>query len=166
MMSEQDNATIRVAAPVIDHDIPVCAEVMYARRDPAHPHQAILVNVPVLADGINFGDIVRLGAEDECGVRPIIEVVVASGHVRMLAAAAEGEAHELVAELERRFPAYALRIEGASDTVVSVSVHPDFDPDEVAAVIKAWLAADPDLDDEEPAIAEPSPSELGLIAWA
>ena len=95
--------TIRVSAPVNEPELP-SLEVMHALADPADPDQAILANVPVLVDGINYGDLVRLGSEDECGVRPILEVVVPSGHVHFLAAAEPGEAGELVAELARTLP--------------------------------------------------------------
>lgn len=168
-MNEQnqtDAETIRVAAPVIDADLPVCSEVMYALPDPSDPDQAVLINVPVLVDGINFGDIVRLTPEDDFGVRRIVEVVVASGHVHMLAAVAEGEASDLVAELERMFPSWALRIEAASATIVSISVHPHLDADEVGEVVAGWVAMDSDDVDEELAMTFPCPSELGAVAWA
>ncbi len=167
MMNEQNRAdeTIRVAAPVIEADIPVCSEVMHALPDPADPDQAVLINVPVLVDGVNFGDIVRLAPEDDFGVRRIVEVVEASGHVHMLAAVAEGEAGELVAELERMFPSWALRIEGASATILSISVHPHLDAEDVGAVVAAWLADEVD-DEEELAMTEPCLSELGAVAWA
>ena len=167
MMSEQNNtdAAIRVAAPVIDADIPVCSEVMHALPDPSDPDQAVLINVPVMVDGLNYGDIVRLAPEDDFGVRRIVEVVVASGHQHMLAAVEDGEAADLVNELERMFPSWALRVEGASATILSISVHPHLDPDEVGAVIAGWLAEDSD-EDERPAMTFPCPSELGLVAWA
>jgi hypothetical protein len=166
MKNERDHtdAEIRVAAPVIDADIPICSEVMYALPDPSDPDQAILVNVPVMVDGINYGDLVRIAPEDDFGVRRIVEVVVASGHQHMLVAVEEGEGADLVNELERMFPTWALRIEGASATVLSVSVHPHIDADNVGAVIAEWLAED--LDDEGLAMTFPCPSELGLVAWA
>jgi Domain of unknown function (DUF4265) len=165
MMNELDqtDAEIRVAAPVIDADVPICSEVMYALPDPSDPDQAILVNVPVMVDGINYGDLVRIAPEDDFGVRRIVEVVVASGHQHMLVAFEEGEGADLVNELERMFPTWALRIEGASATVLSVSVHPHIDADEVGAVIAEWLAED--LDDEGLAMTVPCPSEPGLVAW-
>jgi len=159
------DAAIRVAAPVIDADIPVCSEVLYALPDPSDPDQAVLINVPVMADGLNYGDIVRIAPEDDFGVRRIVEVVVASGHQHMLAAVEEGEAADLVNELERMFPSWALWIECASPTIFSVSVHPHLDPDEVGAVIAGWLAEDSD-EDERLAMTFPCPSELGLVAWA
>jgi len=155
--------TIRVAAAVTELDLPICSEVMAATPDPADPDQAVVVNVPVLVDEINFGDIVRLGAQDECGVRPILEVVVASGHVHMLAAAEDGGVPDLIAELERMFPAYALRFAAANDTVISVSVHPDVDAYDVAAVIEAWLGAGVDDPEEELAIGPVAVSQVGVL---
>jgi hypothetical protein len=162
--TDTDAETLRVAAPVIEHDIPVCSEVLLALPDPADPDQAILGSVPFLVDGLNFGDIVRLGDEDEHGVRPVLEVVVASGHVHLLAAAEDGEGYELVAELQRMFPDYGLRITQANDHLLSVSVHPDFDPGEVAGVISAWLGAEPDSE-EIMAMGAPCETELGLVDW-
>jgi len=168
MMNEQNQAdeTIRVAAPVVEAEIPVCSEVMSALPDPADPDQAVLINVPVLVDGVNFGDIVRLAPEDDFGVRRIIEVVEASGHVHILAAVEEGEAGDLVGELERMFPSWALQIEAASETILSVSVHPHLDADDVGAVIAGWLAEDPEDFEEELAMTCPCTSELGTVAWA
>lgn len=168
-MNEQDHAdaeTIRVAAPVVEAEIPVCSEVMYALPDPADPDQAVLINVPVLVDGINFGDIVRLAPEDDFGVRRIVEVVEASGHSHLLAGPAEGEAPDLIAELERTFPWWAIRFAYASETLLSVSVHPHLDADEVGAVIAGWLADDLEDSEEELAMTFPCPSELGAVAWA
>ena len=167
MKSEMNNtdAAIRVAAPVIDADIPVCSEVLYALPDPSDPDQAVLINVPVMVDGLNYGDIVRISPEDDFGIRRIVEVVVASGHQHMLAAVEEGEAADLVNALERMFPSWALRIEGVSATILSVSVHPHLDPEEVGAVIAEWLAEDSD-EDERLAMTVPCPSELGVVAWA
>ena len=168
MKSEQktQDAEIRVAAPVIDAGIPVCSEVMAALPDPSDPDQAVLVNVPVMVDGLNYGDIVRLAPEDDFGVRRIVEVVVASGHQHMLAAVAEGEAQDLVNELERMFPSWALRIEGASARILSISVHPHLHPDDVGSVIAGWLAEELDDVHEDLAMTYPCPSELGRVAWA
>jgi hypothetical protein len=169
MMSEQNNMDaerIRVAAPVIDAGIPVCSELMDALRDPSDPDQAVLLNVPVMVDGLNYGDIVRLAPEDDFGVRRIIEVVIASGHQHMLVAVEDGEGADLLNELERMFPSWALRVEAASSTILAVSVHPHLDPEAVGAVIAAWLIEDPNDDEESLAMTVPRPSELGLVAWA
>jgi len=157
--------TIRVSAPVNEPELP-SLEVMHALADPADHGQAVLVNVPVLVDGINYGDLVRLGSEDECGVRPILEVVVPSGHVHFLAASEPGEVLDLAAELERTHPAYALRMEAASESVLSVSVHPDVDPEDVVVTAAAWLRVDPDDLEEGPAVGAPCASEAGPIAGA
>ena len=158
-----DAETIRVAAPVRELGIPICSEVMHALPDPADPDQAVLANVPFLVDELNYGDIVRLGEADECGARRILEVVVASGHIHLLAATEPGEGFELVAELHRRFPAYALRVTEANDHLLSVSVHPDVDSGEVTAVIEAWLGADGEDPEEELAIGPPCESEIGPL---
>lgn len=167
-MSEQNNtdAAIRVAAPVIDAGISVCSEVMSALPDPSDPNQAVLINVPVMVDGLNYGDIVRVEPEDDFGVRRIVEVVVASGHQHMLAGVEEGEAHDLVNELQRMFPSWALRFALASDTLLCVSVHPHLDPDDVGATIAGWLAEDLEDEEEDLAMTFPCPSELGRVAWA
>ena len=168
MMNEKNtqDAEIRVAAPVIDADIPVCSEVMNALPDPSDPDQAVLINVPVMVDGLNYGDIVRVAPEDDFGVRRIIEVVVASGHQHMLARVEEGEAQDLVSELERMFPYWALRFTLASDTLLCVSVHPHLDADDVGATIAGWLAEDLEDAEEDVAMTFPCPSELGRVAWA
>ena len=168
MRNEQtytDAETIRVAAPVIEQDIPICSEVMNALPDPADHDQAVLASVPFLLDGLNFGDIVRLGDEDENGVRPILEVVVASGHIHLLAATEPGEGFELVAQLHRMFPGYGLRITQANDHLLSVSVHPDLDPKRVFSVIESWLGTDSLEPDERLAMSEPCVTELGLLDW-
>ena len=168
MMSERNHtdAEIRVAAPVIDADIPVCSEVMAALPDPSDPDQAVLINVPVMVDGINYGDIVRLAPEDDLGVRRIVEVVVASGHAHMLVAVEDGEAVDLVNQLERMFPSWALRIEAASATILTVSIHPHLEADEVGAVIAGWLADDSEDREEQLAMTFPCTSELGAVPWA
>ena len=170
MRSMNDEATstdaeaIRVAAQIHEPGLPV-SEVMYALADAADPDQAILVNVPVLVDELNFGDIVHVGEADDFGIRPILEVVVASGHVHLLVAAEGGKAHLLAAELERTFPRYALRIAIASETMISVSVHPDLDPEHVAAVIEPWLGDGADPDDLL-AMSTPCVTEIGPLATA
>jgi hypothetical protein len=168
MMSEHEktDAEIRVAAPVIDADIPVCSEVMYALPDPSSPDQAVLINVPVMVDGLNYGDIVRLAPEDDFGVRRIVEVVVASGHVHMLVAVEEGETADLINELERMFPTWALLVAAMSPTILSVSVHPHLEADDVGEVIAGWLAEDDDELEDTLAMTFPCPSELGAVAWA
>ena len=157
---------VRVAAPVVEFDLPVCREVMTALADPADADQAVLVNVPFLVDGLNFGDLVRLGEPDEVGIRPVLEVVVASGHVHLIAATEPGDAPGLAAQLERTFPSYALRVAAANESLVAVSVHPDLDPEDVSDVIEAWLGAEAEDPDEGLAVGEPCATEVGPMAWA
>jgi hypothetical protein len=159
-------AAIRVAAPIDDPDFPVFSEVMAAAPDPADPDQAILLNVPFLVDGLNFGDIVRLGPEDERGVRPIFEVVHASGHVHLLAATEEEEDADLIAHLERTFPSYALRIEGARGHVLSISVHPDLESGAVREAVEAWLGMNLADHEESLAVGPACASQLGPVFWA
>ena len=75
-----------------------------------------------------------------------------------------GEGFELVAQLERMFPAYGLRITQANDHLLSVSVHPHLDADAVARVIGDWLGDSID-EDERLAMTEPCVTELGLLDW-
>ena len=161
-----DADRVRVAAPVVELELPICREVMSALADPADPDQAVLVNVPFLVAGLNFGDLVRLGEPDELGIRPIREVVVASGHVHLVAATESGDAPGLAAQLERTFPSYAVRITAANDSLLAVSVHPDLDPEDVSDVIEAWLAGGAGDPEESLAIGEPCASEVGPMAWA
>ena len=164
----QEMETIRVAAPVGDPELPICSEVMYALPDPAHADQAVLVNTPFLVDELNYGDIVRLGPEDDCGIRPIHEVVLASGHVHFLVETEAGEGIELIAALERSLPAYAFRITRARDELFSISVHPDLDADMIAASVEEWLGLEPDgLDayEEGPAVGPICATELGPLGW-
>lgn len=156
---------IRVSAPVDDPDAPVWREVLLALPDPADADQAIVQNVPFLNEELNFGDLVRLGPADECGIRPILEVVIASGHVHVLAATEAGEAGELAAELERMFGSYALRVEASGRHLVAVSAHPDLDPAEVHAVIEAWLAKDAADEEEGLALSRPAATRIGPVRW-
>jgi hypothetical protein len=159
--------SIRVSAPVDDPDVPMWNEVMHAMPDPASPDQAVLANVPFMVDGLNFGDLVRVGPEDECGVRPILEVVVPSGCVHVLVAADPDGAGDLIAELEKLFPSWALRIENGDGTLLSMSIHPDLDPDEVTGVVWEYLEAIEDFDpelEEGPAIGPVCKSVAGAIA--
>lgn len=161
-----DADRVRVAAPVNEFDLPVGREVMSALADPADPDQAVLVNVPFLVDGLNYGDLVHLGEADEAGIRPILEVALASGHVHLVAATEPDEVHGLAAQLERTFPSYALRITAANDSLLSVSVHPDLDPEDVSDVIEAWLGDTAEDPDEGLALGRPCATELGPLAWA
>lgn len=160
------NGPIRVSAPVDEHEIAVGREVLLALPDPADADQAILQNVPFLNEGLNYGDLVKLGPADDLGIRPIVAVQIPSGHVHMLAATEPGEASELAAELERTFPSYALRIEASRERLVAVSAHPDLDPAEVHAVIEAWLVEEAEDDEEGLALTDPAESRIGPLRWA
>jgi hypothetical protein len=161
-----EEETIRVAAPVGDPGLPVASEVMHALPDPADEDQAVLISTPFLTDELNYGDIVRLGPEDEWGVRPILGAVVASGHVHFLVATDPGAGDALVAELERTLPAYSLRVARAQENLFSVSLHPDLDTDAVMEIVEAWLGVDADEDELEdgPAIGPLCETTLGPLA--
>jgi Domain of unknown function (DUF4265) len=157
--------TLRVRAPA-EADLPIKSETMHARPDPADPHQAVLVNAPFYVDWLNYGDLVRVGEEDEAGVRPITEVLTASGHVRVMVVTGGYSIRALNKDLHSRFPAYALRTEGDGDRMLSVSVHPDLDPEKVAEAIVAWLdeqGAEPD--DENVALSPILETRLGPVDW-
>ncbi len=162
----KDAERIPVGVPVADAGIPLWSEVLSALPDPADPDQAMLANVPFLNDGLNFGDLVRLGEPDELGIRPVVEVVLASGHVHMIAATEPNEARELADEIQRHFPSYALRIEAAHGHLLAVSAHPDLDPAALAEVIEAWLAAEAEDDEEGVALGRACSTRLGPLRAA
>jgi Domain of unknown function (DUF4265) len=114
-------------------------ETMHALPDPADPDQAVIVNVPFFVNGLNFGDVVRLGRSDDIGIRAIEEIVIPSGHTRFLALTGFLSAPDLVDRLHHAFPSYALRIEGDGDGLLSVSVHPDLVPDDVVYEVFDWF---------------------------
>jgi hypothetical protein len=138
---------------------------MHGLPDPASEDQAILVNAPFWIDGLNFGDVVRVGPPDGTGVRPIVEVLVASGHVRVMAVTGRHGIDGVFDALRSAFPHYALKIEGDGTRVLSVSVHPDLDPDDVLDAIAEWLDDHGALDDEDVAFSPPIRTELGPIQW-
>ena len=156
---------IRVAAPVGDPELPIVSEVLHALPDPADADQAVLVHVPFLTDGLNYGDIVRLGPEDEHGVRPVLGAVVASGHAHFLVATEPGDGRALIAELERALPPYALRFACAREDLFSVSLHPDLDREAVLTLVEEWLGVDSDEDGEGAALgADPAVGPLCVTA--
>ena len=63
------------------------------------------------------------------------------------------------------FPAYGLRIAQANEHLLSVSVHPDLDPQRVFGVIGDWLGMDAAGPGEQLAMTAPCPTELGLLDW-
>ncbi len=136
MSRDQDTVTVRAPAR---RYAPCSSETMHALPDPADPDQAVLQNVPFFVDGLNFGDVVRLGAPDEIGIRPIERVVVPSGHLHFLILLGSLSASNLIVHLGENFPEYAIRTEGDGDGLLSVSVHPDLEPEEVVYAVFDWL---------------------------
>ena len=124
------------------------SETMHALPDPAEPDQAVIDNVPFFVDGLNFGDIVRLGRPDDIGIRPIEAVIIPSGCIRFLVAHGPLAAEDLVDRLYGLFPLPMVHIE-RGDGLLAVSVHPDLDPEEVAFEVILWFeerGTDPDGD--------------------
>jgi hypothetical protein len=146
-------------------DAALCSsETMHALPDPADPDQAVIQNVPFFVDGLNFGDLVRLGPPDQNGIRPIEAVVERSGHVRFLVLIGPLSGGELIDHLHDLFPEYALSIEGHDDLLLSVSVHPDLEPDAVAFEVVLWFD-DQGIppDDESVGITDRYESEVGPL---
>jgi hypothetical protein len=160
-----EDEEIRVRAPVDEPGTRIRSEIMSAAPDPAASDQAVLLNAPFWIDGLNFGDLVRLGPKDDLGVRPIEAVVTPSGHSRVMAALGNHDGNELCEELRCRFPHYALRVEGWDARIICVSVHPDFDPDAVIDAIVDWLDDHDALDDEDVIVSPVIETEVGPIPW-
>lgn len=74
--------TLRVRAPA-EPGLPIKSETMHARPDPANPKGG-LDQRSLLHRLAQLRDLVRVGEEDDAGVRPITEVLTASGHVRVM----------------------------------------------------------------------------------
>jgi hypothetical protein len=138
-MRESDRATICVGAWV-DPGLPFGRETMHALPDPADPHQAVLQNVPFFVDGLNFGDLIRLGEPDHIGIHPIEAVVEASGHTRFLLILEDQPVPEMFEFMEDLFSVHELRLEAGGDGLVAVSVHPDLDPEEFFDPLLDWLS--------------------------
>jgi len=62
------------------------SEAMWFELEPAEPSTARLRNIPLVADWLVFGDLVRLG--EAADGRPTIEAIVHRSHAGMLVAAA------------------------------------------------------------------------------
>jgi uncharacterized protein DUF4265 len=119
----------------------VCSrETMHALPDPADPDQAMIQNVPFFVDGLNFGDVVRLGPPDDIGIRPIEAVVIPSGCVRFLVLTGPLPEPDLVEHLSDLFPAPEVRAE-SGEGLVAVSVHPDLEPEEAVYEVFDWFEA-------------------------
>ena len=162
-----ETGTIRVRAPIDGPGNLPPSEVMHAAPDPAADDQGVLLNAPFLVEWLNYGDIVRLGAEDESGVRPILEVVAASGHARVMVDVGPLEADDLAARLRDRFPTWGLRMEGNGRSLLTVSVHPDLDPEEVAGAMDEWFDGQGvDDEDDDVAISEVMRTVIGPVRGA
>lgn len=149
---------IHVRAPISGPEGGIRFESLHALPDPDDLDQAVVRNVPCLVDWLNYGDIVRIGVDDD-GARPILEVVVASGNVHVVLAT--DDARGLCDRLDDRFPQYVLRCEGGMG-FLSVSIHPDLDVDEVLDEIGEWL----DNQLADPAAHSPVfETKLGEVSW-
>jgi hypothetical protein len=123
---------------VVRHPEICSSETMHALPDPADPNQAVIQNVPFFVDGLNFGDVVRLGPPDEIGIRPIEAIVTPSGCVHFTVLTGELPERDLVAYLSDLFHPLGVRIE-SGDGLLAVSVHPDFDPVQVVHAVFDWF---------------------------
>jgi Domain of unknown function (DUF4265) len=169
--SSRRDETLRVRAPISDPppkgEGPQF-ETMHALSDPAAEDQAVLVNAPAFCDYLNYGDLVRVGPPRD-NVRPILAVVAASGHTRVGTFTGRHDPSALVERLRERFPEHALRLEGSiteppGPHMLTVSVHPDFDPEDVRDEIADWLdeqGATPD----DASISPPIETQLGPVQW-
>jgi hypothetical protein len=159
----EEQQTLTVRGHVRHHSI-CSSETMHALPDPADPDQAVIQNVPFFVDGLNFGDVVRLGRSDESGIRPIEAVVTPSGCTRFLVLTGDLSAAGLMARLYDLYPEYALRIEGHDTELLSVSVHPDLDADDVVFEVFAWFEDEGvPPDDESVGITPLFESEVGPL---
>jgi hypothetical protein len=160
MREEQQTLTVRGR---VRHQTFCSSETMHALPDPADPDQAVIQNVPFFVDGLNFGDIVRLGPADDIGIRPIEGVAVPSGCVRFLVVIGPFLEADLIDDLADHFGFPAVRAE-SGEGLISVSVHPDLEPDEVAFEVILWFeerGANPD--DHGVGISEFFESEVGPL---
>lgn len=165
--SGRRDETLKVRAPISDPaDVGPRFETMHARIDPAADDQAVVINTPFFVDYLNYGDIVRVG-ESEDNICPIVEVVAASGHRRVMTFTGRHDAGGLVEHLCDRFPEHALRLERSGPPhphMLTVSVHPDFDPEEVVDEIADWLDAQGATPDDA-SISPTVETQLGPVEW-
>ncbi len=169
-MRDRSESTIRVSAR-LPRCLELASETMIALPDPADPRQAVILNVPFFVDGLNFGDMVRIGEPDDLGIHPVEAVVTPSGHVRFLLLLEDLPVEDLLDHLELHFPPHLLRAENGGEGLVAVSAHPDLNTDELVDVFLDWVAdhapEDPELLDEAAfSITEPIPSRVGPISSA
>jgi hypothetical protein len=137
MREEQQTLTVRGN---VRHPSICSTETMHALPDGADPNQAVMQNVPFFVDGLNFGDVVRLGPPDEVGIRPIEAVVIPSGCVRFLALTGPLRQSDLVEHLYGLFQPPLIRIE-TGEGLISVSVHPDLEPEAPVYEVFDWFEA-------------------------
>jgi Domain of unknown function (DUF4265) len=137
MKEEHQTLTVRGH---VRHQTFCSSETMYALPDPADPDQAVIQNVPFFVDGLNFGDVVRLGPRDDIGIRPIESVVIPSGCVRFLVVTGPLSESDLADHLTGLFPSHMVRVE-TGDGLLAVSVHPDLEPQEAVFEVFDWFEA-------------------------
>lgn len=162
--TDGDEIEIRVRGPIHEPGVGQ-SECMSAAPDPVSADQAVLLNTPFFVEGLNYGDLIRLGPPDEIGLRPIVEVLVASGHSRILVLTGDLGIHGLYEHLRHLFPDCALCIEGDGDHLLSVSVHPAFEPEAVFDEIAEWLDDECMGDDEGVGLSEIIESYVGPVVW-
>jgi hypothetical protein len=160
----EDAQTLTVRGHV-RHQTFCSSETMDALSDPADPDQAVIQNVPFFVDGLNFGDVVRLGPSDDIGIRPIEAVVIPSGCVRFLVVTGPLSESELADHLSDLFPPHAVRIE-TGEGLLAVSVHPDLGPQEAVFEVFDWFEAQgvPPGDDSV-GVSHLLESEVGPLAY-
>jgi hypothetical protein len=157
---------IKVWAPITDEPLGgPQGELIHAALDPADSNQAVLHDAPFFVDWLNYGDLVRVGPEED-GARPILEVVEASGHRHIVGLLGRHSAQSLSDRLDAQFLGqFALRMEGASGGLISVSVHPDTDPEDVLHAMADWLDEQGAQDDDDVALSPVFQTRLGPVTW-
>lgn len=160
----QQEDTLRVRAPISDPEPGgLQFETMHARKDPAADDQAVLVNAPFFCDYVNYGDLIRVG-EPQDGACPLLEVVTASGHCKVVTITGGSSIVGLGEYLTDLYANHELRMEGDGKTLLCVSVHPDVVAEGVRDNIADWL----DDNGESPDTASISPpiqTVLGTVEW-
>ena len=159
-----EHETIDVRGQV--HNSAICSsETMAALPDPADRNQAIVQNVPFFVDAVNFGDIVRLGAPDEIGIRPIEAVVVPSGCVHFVVLVGALSEAALTERLVGLFPFPEIRIESGHG-LLAISVHPDLAPEEVVSQVFDWFEhQEPPPGDDDFGVTNLFESEVGPLGY-
>jgi hypothetical protein len=160
---KREHETIAVRGHV--HGSAVCSgETMHALPDPADRDQAVIRNVPFFVDGVNFGDLVRLGPPDPTGIRPVEAVVVPSGCVHFVVLTASLSEPDLMEHLLDRFPFPEIRFESGHE-LLAVSLHPHLSPERVLCEILDWFARQRLPADDAFEITELFQSEIGPLGY-